>query len=183
MFTPPSNSPIVMTVQITPDQLPMLEADLASRPPPDAVRLVVYILQSPDKDCAYFYEGMQLQCRPLRVFAMNRLRNLAIASVQTTHFVVFDMDVWPSSESPSTGEHGGGRGGGGRWLVWWLWWWWWSREALASPAPREEGLHEELMKLKPTLLNNPYAAVIVPTVFTDKDRINNCGTFRQCVEG
>lgn len=31
-----------------------------------------------------------------KVFPVNYLRNLAIRNVQTTHYMIMDMDLWPS---------------------------------------------------------------------------------------
>ena len=32
-------------------------------------------------------------------FPVNKMRNLGIANVQTSHFIVTDMDLWPSCTS------------------------------------------------------------------------------------
>ena len=30
------------------------------------------------------------------IFPINKLRNIGIRSIETTHFLLFDMDLWPS---------------------------------------------------------------------------------------
>ena len=39
-----------------------------------------------------------MKCIPQIVYPLNRLRNIAIENIVTSHFVVFDMDMWPASE-------------------------------------------------------------------------------------
>lgn len=38
----------------------------------------------------------KLKCIHTSIFPINRLRNIAITNVVTTHFVVLDMDMWPA---------------------------------------------------------------------------------------
>ena len=33
---------------------------------------------------------------PYKIYPLNRLRNIAIKRVRTSHFIVLDMDTWPS---------------------------------------------------------------------------------------
>ena len=42
------------------------------------------------------YTRRGLRCTHRMIYPLNRLRNIAISNVQTTHFVVFDMDMWPA---------------------------------------------------------------------------------------
>ena len=37
----------------------------------------------------------------VKVFPVNYLRNLAIRNIQTTHYIIMDMDVWPTGNSHS----------------------------------------------------------------------------------
>lgn len=39
-------------------------------------------------------------CVLQKIYPINRLRNIAINNVKTTHFIVFDMDMWPASLFP-----------------------------------------------------------------------------------
>ena len=52
---------------------------------PDRVRLVLYL--TPPKHKHYLQ------------FPVNKLRNLAIVNIVTTHFLVLDMDMWPIRRS------------------------------------------------------------------------------------
>ena len=49
---------------------------------PDKYRIILYIA-----DRKYDPSG---------VFPINKLRNIAIVNIQTTHFLVLDMDMWPA---------------------------------------------------------------------------------------
>ena len=54
----------------------ILEMDLPSR-----IRIVVYGVKKSNPD--------------YKRFPVNKLRNLAIVNIVTTHFLIFDMDMWP----------------------------------------------------------------------------------------
>ena len=54
----------------------ILEMNLPSR-----IRIVVYVVKKSNPD--------------YNRFPVNKLRNLAIVNIVTTHFLVFDMDMWP----------------------------------------------------------------------------------------
>ena len=45
-----------------------------------------------------------LRCKKGDVYPLNRLRNIAIQNSLTSHFVVFDMDMWPASKYDSFRE-------------------------------------------------------------------------------
>ena len=51
---------------------------------PPRVRIILYIPQKNSKD--------------LRDYPVNKLRNIAIVNIVTTHFLVLDMDMWPARE-------------------------------------------------------------------------------------
>ena len=52
---------------------------------PPRVRIILYIPQKNSKD--------------LRDYPVNKLRNIAIVNIVTTHFLVMDMDMWPARNS------------------------------------------------------------------------------------
>ena len=52
---------------------------------PPRVRIILYIPQKSSKD--------------LRDYPVNKLRNIAIVNIVTTHFLVMDMDMWPARNS------------------------------------------------------------------------------------
>lgn len=52
---------------------------------PKRVRIILYIVSLKDKD---YYD-----------FPVNKLRNIAITNIVTSHFLVLDMDMWPASRS------------------------------------------------------------------------------------
>lgn len=63
---------------------------------PDRLHLILYLVQSNETTCVY-HQAEELHCEKETVYPLNRLRNIAIQNIQTTHFIVFDMDMWPSS--------------------------------------------------------------------------------------
>lgn len=67
---------------------------------PDRLRLALYITGLPGKtDCVYRRTSRGLRCVRATIYPLNRLRNIAIQNSLTSHFVVFDMDMWPASFS------------------------------------------------------------------------------------
>ena len=52
---------------------------------PPRARIILYIPQKSSKD--------------LRDYPVNKLRNIAIVNIVTTHFLVMDMDMWPARNS------------------------------------------------------------------------------------
>ena len=64
---------------------------------PNRLRLALYTIGVSSKpDCVYHMVKGELQCVPQIVYPLNRLRNIAIENIVTSHFVVFDMDMWPA---------------------------------------------------------------------------------------
>lgn len=64
---------------------------------PARLHLLLYIVDvkgEGDRVCRN--NGKQSWCYAQSVYPINRLRNIAIADVATSHFILFDMDVWPS---------------------------------------------------------------------------------------
>ena len=69
---------------------------------PSRLRLILYIVNhEKNKDCVNRYRQGSIVCRKESVYPLNRLRNIAITHIKTTHFIVFDMDMWPASNFDS----------------------------------------------------------------------------------
>ena len=65
---------------------------------PSRLRLILYIVnREENSDCVNRYRRGSIVCRKESVYPLNRLRNIAITHIKTTHFIVFDMDMWPAS--------------------------------------------------------------------------------------
>ena len=78
-------------------ELAEVETFIAQGAFPSRLRLTLYIVDvSRRPDCVFRRAGRKLKCMPEKIYPLNRLRNLAIANVLTSHFVVFDMDMWPA---------------------------------------------------------------------------------------
>ena len=60
----------------------------------DAIR-TIQKSQLPDRIRIVVYTPLASRDIP-GVFPVNKLRNIAIVNVVTTHFLVLDMDMWPS---------------------------------------------------------------------------------------
>lgn len=64
---------------------------------PNRLRLALYIYNYPKhRDCVYHRINGKMECKPKTIYPINRLRNIAIQNSLTSHFVVFDMDMWPA---------------------------------------------------------------------------------------
>lgn len=64
---------------------------------PKRLRLALYIYDySNAKDCVYHRVAGKMECINKKIYPINRLRNIAIQNSLTSHFVVFDMDMWPA---------------------------------------------------------------------------------------
>ncbi len=64
---------------------------------PARLHLLLYIVDvKSEGDRVCRNNGKQSWCYAQSVYPINRLRNIAIADVATSHFILFDMDVWPS---------------------------------------------------------------------------------------
>ena len=65
---------------------------------PSRLRLTLYIFGTSERpDCVNKFDGKQMVCVEENIYPLNLLRNIAIKNTVTSHFVVFDMDMWPSS--------------------------------------------------------------------------------------
>ena len=90
-------SPVSITIFVYKEALNDLIEQILQAHFPFRLLLTLYVPLHPDKDCIqYPTQYGSLQCRPQSFFPLNRLRNIALRRVATTHFLLIDMDSWPS---------------------------------------------------------------------------------------
>lgn len=103
------NGPLSVTVQSKPSELEVTLDTFRSMDLPSRLMITHYTPTHVESDCVYrshfnprtarkggkMYQG-KVTCVKQPVYALNRLRNIAIESVTTSHLVVFDMDMWPA---------------------------------------------------------------------------------------
>lgn len=90
--------PMSVTVMVNVEDQAEVESFIRESHFPDRLRLALYITHYPGKkDCVYRKAVKGLKCVEASVYPLNRLRNIAIRNSLTSHFVVFDMDMWPAS--------------------------------------------------------------------------------------
>ena len=121
---------------------------------PKRLRLVLYTTGiSSRPDCVNRMMHGQLRCVPQFIYPFNRLRNMAIENTVTSHFVVFDMDMWPASYFML--------------LIYCV-----------------EMVYSSLMNLPQSYFENPYNAMIIPSIFLSQTmRYHlNCTDLKTCVE-
>ena len=75
---------MVLAVQVKLRDQKMIQSKIISLNLPDRITIVILPVSN---TCNKFY--------------VNRLRNIAIRSIQTSHFLVLDMDLWPISKIDS----------------------------------------------------------------------------------
>lgn len=64
---------------------------------PPRILLTIYVVVTPSEDCIFKKTSIgTIDCVRSKIYPLNRLRNISIKRVQTTHFIVLDMDTWPS---------------------------------------------------------------------------------------
>lgn len=91
--------PISITIMAHKNESAEVERFIRQSHFPNRLRLALYTIGvSNNPDCVYHMVEGQLKCVPQIVYPLNRLRNIAIENIVTSHFVVFDMDMWPASE-------------------------------------------------------------------------------------
>ena len=93
--------PFCITVMVTESDANEVRLLLQNYHLPKRVHLILYIT-NPKKnaDCVVRLDRRKrMFCHQEKVYALNRLRNIAIENVQTSHFIVFDMDMWPASKN------------------------------------------------------------------------------------
>ncbi|OAO15374.1 glycosyltransferase-like protein LARGE2-like protein [Blastocystis sp. ATCC 50177/Nand II] len=94
--------PISITIYLDPSNAVSVTDLVRHADYPQRLRLSLYTHIQPKKDCVYRPARRGLRCINRSIYPLNRLRNIAIANVQTTHFVVFDMDMWPAPHTYNT---------------------------------------------------------------------------------
>lgn len=95
-----TRSPLSIAIMTNVTDTEEIETFIQSSNFPDRLRLALYITGLPGKtDCVYRRTSRGLRCIRATIYPLNRLRNIAIQNSLTSHFVVFDMDMWPASFS------------------------------------------------------------------------------------
>ena len=90
--------PISITIMTHKNESAEVERFIHQSDFPSRLRLELYTVGvSSRPDCVYHIVDGSLTCSPEVIYPINRLRNIAIQNSITTHFVVFDMDMWPMS--------------------------------------------------------------------------------------
>lgn len=91
-------SQFCITVFLEENDVPSVKTTLKEKNYPSRLHLILYIVNREKKsDCVYRYQKGSLVCVEEPAYPLNRLRNIAIQNIRTTHFIVFDMDMWPAS--------------------------------------------------------------------------------------
>ena len=76
------SSPFVIVVYILPYKVRETKNFIYLMNLPPRVQIILYITQKGiDRD---------------NVFPVNKLRNIGIVNIETSHFIVLDMDMWPA---------------------------------------------------------------------------------------
>ena len=84
-----------IAVLVHKQDLPTVEQFIQDGDFPTRLRLALVIVGVSDRaDCVYRRSGRGLRCVKEEIYPLNRLRNIAIRNTLTSHFVVFDMDMW-----------------------------------------------------------------------------------------
>lgn len=117
------SSPISIAVYMTAEESSYFDLFLKNTPLPHRLRLIQYRVLPPERakhHCVVYYDEVSepfasssglfhttdqwgknhtyvRHCENYkeRIYPINRLRNLAIQNIITTHFLVLDMDMWP----------------------------------------------------------------------------------------
>ena len=85
-----------IAIYCSPEELPFIQESIQAHQLPSRLRLLLYVHTSTD-DCVNKMVDKEMQCVQQSVYPLNRLRNLALNNILTTHFILFDMDMWPAS--------------------------------------------------------------------------------------
>lgn len=86
-----------VTVFTNEEEVQSLKKQIRSSDYPSRLHIILYIVKDRSKDCVHSLVEGKMMCVLQKVYPINRLRNIAISNVKTTHFIVFDMDMWPAS--------------------------------------------------------------------------------------
>lgn len=76
---------LIATIKVDADSVANATQAVAELRLPPKFTVILYIVEPKDPD---FFD-----------FPVNRLRNIGIRNVRTTHFLMLDMDMWPSRVS------------------------------------------------------------------------------------
>ena len=74
--------PFSISIKVTKEEEIAVVASIIEMKLPPRVRLILYLVEPKHK---YF-----------RDFPVNLLRNIAIVNIRSSHYIVFDMDMWPA---------------------------------------------------------------------------------------
>lgn len=92
-----SGSPLSIAVFVHLQELNATTSYIRSSLFPSRLHLLLYVVDVTEKpDCLIIRQSKNGTCQMKSVYPINRLRNIAIKDVATSHFILFDMDVWPS---------------------------------------------------------------------------------------
>ena len=92
-------SPISVSVYLHNSKLKVIKQYIRDNHFPKRLRIALYVVGvSEHPDCVFHYKDQKMTCVEESVYPINRLRNIAIQNAMTSHFVVFDMDMWPASK-------------------------------------------------------------------------------------
>jgi len=93
-------SPIAITMIVQPSNLTSILHQIELLHFPSRVLLTLYIPLHPSHDSIITCRADNTcQRRKETIFPLNRLRNISLRRVKTTHFLLIDMDSWPSRNS------------------------------------------------------------------------------------
>ncbi|KAK8825384.1 hypothetical protein WA538_003080 [Blastocystis sp. DL] len=91
------NGPIAITMIVQPSNLTSILHQIELLHFPSRVLLTLYIPLHPSHDSIITCRADNTcQRRKETIFPLNRLRNISLRRVKTTHFLLIDMDSWPS---------------------------------------------------------------------------------------
>lgn len=84
-------SPFSIAIKVKREEETKVISQLMKMELPPRIRTILYVVKKKQK----YYND----------FPVNLLRNIAIVNIQTSHYVVFDMDMWPACFSMSSFSH------------------------------------------------------------------------------
>ena len=89
--------PLSITVYCTAREEIEVRAFIENGNFPPRILFTLYVVVTPSEDCIFRKTSRgTIDCVRSKIYPLNRLRNISIKRVQTTHFIVLDMDTWPS---------------------------------------------------------------------------------------
>lgn len=98
--------PMSVTIMVKQKELKKVIKYIKNKNFPDRLRLALYIYEFPNRrDCVYHRVNGKMECIYKTIYPINRLRNIAIENSLTSHFVVFDMDMWPARSTSFLSSH------------------------------------------------------------------------------